>query len=118
MNHIFLLNISLARMNLINKFTSKFLLLSWEELKYKYLLYARGNDSFLVRPPSKNWFIKVSYFIRCGKLSYKSFGLKSKVKITIRSVKASIINYSFFLLIKPFFDEYLFFNKFYFMEYL
>lgn len=118
MNHIFLLTFqSIIQFSLIDKLTADFLFFSWQALNKNILITKQLNCPYVVRPPSRAWFLKVSSLIRCGRIFYDKFIFNVHSDSSLRCLRASIIQNSIFLIVKPFFDEYLFFNTSYFSEY-
>lgn len=102
---------------LINKLTPEFLFFVWQRLKLRNFTTNSSYLCFRIPPISKDWFYKISFLIRSNKAFYKRFITSSDNEITVRNSKSYIIQIGFFLILKPFFDEYLSFNTSYFSEY-
>lgn len=106
MNHLFINFV--IEMSLINAMTVEFLFFSWEDLKSKALKSGLIKNHSSVRSPSKSWFLKMSFLLLHNRLVYNKFLEIDTSKNTLKLIKAIIIQNSFFLMLKPFFDEYLF----------
>lgn len=105
-------------MSLIGKMKAEFLFFAWEDLKSRALNYKHGKFCNSVRPPSKPWFLKTSYLILHGKILYSKFLCTGNSSISLKFLKSLIIQNSFFLILKPFFDEYIFLNASYISKYV
>jgi hypothetical protein len=99
------------------KFTSESLIFSFEDLKYRLPQINKEIKCVNIRPLSKTWFRKVSFLIRNDKISYEKFVIIHNKKFGLKILKALVVQHAFFLILKPFFDEYLFFTPSFFPEY-